>query len=263
MAGLIDSGSDLSILQESYLKNFPKNFIKESIQTESSNQIYSFTNQSLKVLYNLEMLCKIRPEQKAVKFCFTIIENIEQAPPFIIGADFLRAFSGVINYGTLPNDNPSVTLRFPQKISLETYYIHDHDLTLAKGKVNLPPGESQTIKVYFHPCSFVKLGDNVLFESKVHKNLEFLPSYSKIHRDEIHSRLFGHTLVQNIGKEYVKTSIDIEFSQVPGKIVPLTKHSIKHLSLIKTLIPCHFYPDSKNRTEIHLQKLPISYRRGN
>ena len=197
---------------------------------------------------------------RAVNFCFTVIANIDKAPPCILGADLLRTFSGNIDYGENSGAPPSVTLNKPVKVLLQSYYIFDSQLSITIGSVNLNSGESQTIKTIFHPCSSISKGDKVLFDSQVHGDIEILPSYSLVYLDEEKNQLFSLVLAQNIGKHYVNKKLKIEFSNTPGKIIELNDNSINQLSQIKTLIPCHFYPDMDKRTQIHINtdNLPIN-----
>ena len=97
--GMIDTGSDVSILGQPFLERFMRGRNWKSKLKGQQQNLVSFTENQIKVIGEIELKFKLLPTQSQKKHRFIVVEN----PPaqILLGADLIQNNKLFLDYSTV------------------------------------------------------------------------------------------------------------------------------------------------------------------
>ena len=181
--GLLDTGSDVSILQYSL---FSKLNIRTQLKVPVIKEITSFSGTPIKVIGQLE--CNIKLDTNHLGICINVlvINDIVGVPKLLLGNNLLQEGAAVISYShAIDNDNrvPSVLFKMPLPFSPSVYFKEHWELYQCTGRFNIGPYEMDTIFINLDKGAPVIRTDFVLITPIWIGNVVIIPSRSDLSWD--------------------------------------------------------------------------------
>ncbi len=174
--GMLDSGSDLTLMSSSLFKGLKLR--ETTLITTDNPTLKCFGNQSIHVIGRFN--CKIRLYKDHVGIVipvFVINDNV--STPLLLGNDFLYTGQGALSYvGKAGQPAVSVTFNYPEIYSCHVLYVSPADIYNCSAHVSLGPNQSDDIEFTLNPAAPVLRTDHVLISSVDIENIGIIPSRS-------------------------------------------------------------------------------------
>ena len=140
MVGLLDTGSDASIIQLSCLE---KLHVSKAWEEPTIKEITTFSGASIKILGQLAFLLKLSPTHKGITINVLIINDIRGVPKLLLGNDLLQQGLATIGYdgNPPPNHVPTVTFKHPEYFSPECFFKDSWEICECEGEYSIGPYE--------------------------------------------------------------------------------------------------------------------------
>jgi len=177
--GCLDSGSDVTILQQSQFKQL----FKQNLDLENSDvsQIVTFSDDSVKILGIKKVLLKLSKDHRGFMVTLYIIPDIPNVPLLLLGNDTLQSGLGAIAYYGNPKDpKPHVTFNYPTYHESNIYFVTPKELNRCYGMVDLEPFETKEVELYLEPAAQVLRTDYVLVTSLYWDIVNVIPTRSEL-----------------------------------------------------------------------------------
>lgn len=120
----LDSGADLSICQESYLnKILSREEIDLHKKSDNSLELTSYSNTKIILKFKIRLHISFSPFDKVLPIMLYIINDIETAPPLLLGADVMKScLMNVAYVGSVEDPIPQIRVVKPSNAIVKTYY---------------------------------------------------------------------------------------------------------------------------------------------
>jgi hypothetical protein len=102
---LLDSGSDVCVIQISLLKRLFKGGVSQIFRS-SEGELTSFSSHTIKIKGEVDLNLSFSSPNTIFVNRFYVIDDIPDIPNFLIGDDFLRKYKGIVSYfssDSIPN----------------------------------------------------------------------------------------------------------------------------------------------------------------
>jgi hypothetical protein len=110
VVGMIDSGSDLSLMQTSMFDKLKFRGLKPM----PNMVVKSFSNDDIQIQGGFQCLIKLAPDHPGIPILVHVIPNIPNTPPLLLGNDFLKAGLATIGYeGSVNNPTAFINFKYP------------------------------------------------------------------------------------------------------------------------------------------------------
>ena len=235
--GLIDSGADLSIIQQSYLKRLQREDKDNTFDT-SSYQLTSYSNNTIRILRGVTLKCKFRQNGQHMDIKFYVINDIDDVPPLLLGADFMRTvLMNVAFTGSHNKPMPEVKIHVPETLRLNTFYADELEIQTCWANLNMEPNTSKTIAYEMHPASYCLENDTVLISDSQLPDIMITPSRSKIIFDKRNQKYMAYALTHNTSNRHIQNKntgkIEILTNERSIPIAKRNFHKLKNMYLLK------------------------------
>ena len=253
---LIDTGSQLSIIQESIIKKIfkPSYIAKNRIEYEGS--INSFTNHNISILYEIKIHAQASNFSNNFTLHFHVIPDLpDTIPKIILGSNMIRLYKGEIKYSA----KPSLFFNIPANTQITTFFITEEEIKSARAKTTIGPRELKTVKLTLHQASPILVKDKILIEGIVYKKFEILPSTSQVFKDELTGDLYAYASIQNFLKSEISIDLDIQISLLDKEIIGINENNINLLAnkYPTMMTPAYIYPKSVITDKVlYLKEIP-------
>ena len=240
---LIDTGSQLSIIQKSIIeKIFKPSYIKKN-RIEYEGSINSFTNHNISILYEIKIQAQASIYSNSFTLHFHVIPDLpDSIPKIILGSNMIRLFKGEIKYSA----KPSLFFNIPANTQITTYFITEEEIRSARARTTIGPKELKSVKLILHTASPILVNDKILIEGMVFKKFKIIPSTSQVFKDELTKDLCAYTPIRNFLKTEISIDLNIQISLVDKDIICLNKNNINLLAnkYPTMMTPAYIYPES-------------------
>ncbi len=184
ISGLIDSGSDVSILNKSLFDKIKGQH--DHILTNQKLTIQTFSNNNIEVLGKVEFLVQLSKTHPGIVLHFWITEDIPNAPNCLLGQDLLLAGLGSINMtGNPENPQHQVSFKHPCYFETKSYFCSPNQIKECYAYAELKPKETQDLEFTLNKGFAGIRTDHVLISSVNFAEVMVLPSCSDITFEEI------------------------------------------------------------------------------
>ena len=210
-ATMLDSGSDICIMQATYFKRLFPDYTMEylvSKLTKTPLALTSYTNHPITILGMAELNTKFKQDDISQTINMYIVDtdkNMKSKTPVIFSLAILSKFNIHMNFEMIDSiSTPSLSLDTKENSFIPSYYHADFQLFICHGYTEqLKPRESNKIAFVIPPSSPFLPGDFVLITQdqipyKDQKQIKIFPSTSHIQRINNENIAFGY--VENLSK---------------------------------------------------------------
>ena len=260
LVAFLDSGSDLSIIQESFLnKLMSHEEIQEICKYENKYDITSFSNDKISHKFSIKLELAFQPYKpfgKRFHFTFQVISDIQGAPPLLVGADFMRFVMMNVAYtGQVEKPIPEVRVIKPEQQLIETYYKTEKQTYSCFTKLNLQPYEQKTLKFILDSASPCLTSDHILISGADTENHIYVtPSRSKVFFNDSKNRYYAYAFVLN-ESPYVNTTKFFTTYEIltTQRIIPVTQENRNKLAAYSLIQDVHSFKYSRNDEYIQIK----------
>ena len=200
--GCMDSGSDITILQEGLFKRIYKNkwhYLKPS----SIPYITTFSDTDIKVQGKINVLMKPDKFKPGISVDIYIVQDIPNVPVFLVGNDVFRTGLVTLSYtGSTQDPYPEVIFNQPKKHICTVYYDPSENLYQCKAKVSLGPNETQDVTISLPRIAPIISTDLILITSIRWDNILITPSRSDVEYISGQDHFVATAQVTNIGEDH-------------------------------------------------------------
>lgn len=260
LIGFLDSGSDLSIIQESYLKKIlSQEEIAESRNTNNAYDLTSFSNTKIQLKYSIPLEMAFQPYKpfgKRFQFTFQVISDIQGAPPLLIGADFMRyVLMNTAYTGQVEDPVPEVRVIKPEQQLVTTFYTTERKAYSCHTTLNMEPYEQRTVKFILHPASPCLTSDHILISGADLENHVYVtPSRSKVFYNEHKKKYYAYAFVLNESPYKNTTKFTTTYEILDGQwIIPVTQENRNKLAAYSLIQDVYPFKYSRNDRCIQLK----------
>ena len=178
--GCMDSGSDITILQEGLFRRIYKN--KEHILKPSDiPHITTFSDTDIKVQGKIYTLLKPDRNKPGIYINIYIVQDIPNVPAFLVGNDVFRIGLITLSYtGNSQNPYPEVIFKQPVYHICKVFYDSSEDIYQCKARVSLEPNETQDVIMKLPRIAPIISTDLILITSIQWDNILITPSRSDV-----------------------------------------------------------------------------------
>ena len=135
IVGCLDSGSDVTIMQESLFNQIFKKSMK--INQSEVTHIVTFSDDTVNVLGEKTAYVKLEANHPGILMSICIIKDIPNVPSLLLGSDLLELGLGSISYNGDPhNPSPQVTFKAPIYVKCKTFFEASRDIYTCTGTMN-------------------------------------------------------------------------------------------------------------------------------
>lgn len=256
MVAFLDSGADISIIQESYIaKIFNKQEMNTLNITPQDCNVTSFSNNFIKIKFKLTINISFTPYSMPLPVEFYIIADIPGAPLALVGADLMKSTLMQTAYtGETKNPIPEVKVIRPEPCIVTSFYCTENDIYTCESSINLKPRQNITHKFYLHKASPCLEKDAILISGQdIGNKIYITPSKSIIRFDYNKKRYFGFAFVQNLSSSNININLKTRYERITNErsipASPSNKHKILNLSVIHDVLPFNF----KSKKDIYIK----------
>ena len=227
--GLIDSGADMSCMQESLLRKIlPRNKWK----FDQPQELISASGDTMTALGNLDIDIFLAPNTKPIQTTICIIPDIPNTPDFIFGMNSLAKGKAVIK--TSGKDNkPELIFEYPNYVEHKVYHYSPTEQETCLGFYNLKPYETKTIDMELNPAAAVVRSDIILITSPTLKKVNIFPTRVGIEFDYKKDCYTAEALVSNLTSQHIKGHVWGHFEIITNKSsIPINHEDTGNLKRI-------------------------------
>ena len=239
----LDSGADISVCQESYFKKlFNNKEINDLNATQQNTDLTSFSNHKILLKYSVTLNISFDPLTITFPFQFNIISDIPNAPPILLGADFMKHCLMTTSYtGNVQNPIPEISVKYPKNQLVDTLYANTQEIFTCTADINLKPFETETQKFYLNSASPVLENDYVLISGQNERPLLFVTaSKSQVQYDDKEDKYYGLAFVHSLERNPINAKITVTYEILKNeRTIPVTqanKHKLSNYSLLCDVI---------------------------
>ena len=126
----LDSGADVSLIKENYLKKIFSNGEIDRCKVSTQNyDLKSFSNNRIEILYGVKLKMSFVKFERPFESQFLVIKDVQGAPSMLIGADIMQNTLLSISYvGSIENPLPEIRILKPKKQKVTSYFVNERQL---------------------------------------------------------------------------------------------------------------------------------------
>ena len=234
IVGLVDSGSDVSILHFSL---FRKIFGQQTkIDSRDTLTISTFSNTQISVLGKFKTLIKLSPNHPGIPLEIWIIDDITNCPPLLLGLDLIVAGLGSISMtGTVTKPIPKIMFNHPYQYDCTVYFTSPTETNYCYAYCNLDAGEMSDIEVTLNNAFQGHRKDHVLISALNFEPLTILPSHSDITYDSGLDTYIANVRVVNTSTSaisgFITGKCEVVNNFMPIQLTDKNDHELKCMLL--------------------------------
>jgi hypothetical protein len=259
VVGMIDSGSDLTLMQKSMLDKLKIRGLKPM----PNMVVKSFSNNDIQIQGGFQCLVKLAPNHPGIPILVHVIPNIPNTPPLLLGNDFLKAGLGTIGYeGSVTNPTAFINFKYPVHFNGQIIYEKPSELYICEGICDLKPLGQENIRFTLSAAAPVIRTDHVLITAIDIGPIGIIPSRTYIEYSESLGAYVGIGQIINLTKKRQQCVVIGKIEVVNTfMVIPLNKgnmsrvrHILERCPLGREILPCH----SESGIEVPLYSINMS-----
>jgi len=182
VVGIIDSGADITIMQQSLFdKIMPPDEGENRFLPSSINNIYSFSDHAIPVKGRVNWVVRLSPKHAGITLDIYIIPSNHNVPELLLGKDLLEAGLGTLGFrGEVQDPYPIVEFTYPTFFKCTTYHSSPADIYLCHGQYDLEPFQKDAIDICLSPSAPIIRTDWILITAIKFQNVIIIPSRSDV-----------------------------------------------------------------------------------
>ena len=239
----LDSGSDINLVQEHYLKRLlSPRLIDRLKQPSNIENLVSFSNNVINVLYRIELECSVTATGATARYCFQVIKRIENVPVFLAGSEFMRSSLLTQGFrGDESNPYPEIKIYRPQKAIIKALYQTEQDIFKCNTYVDLQPGQAKTLLFHLNPASPCLPRDKIIISGHIDDiNIHITPSQTPIIFDDQTQTYTAFALVINLSNKQVTSEIQADYEISENvRTIPINNANINKLTSYTLISEVH------------------------
>jgi len=240
---LIDSGADLTLIQEVLLDKILPNKIRK-YEKGKEIKLMSASGDLIKSLGRLKVFVCFKPGLPQFTLTLTVVPTNPNTPTFIFGADALNTTDAILKFGTSP---PKFIAKNPTYYDSPVYHYSPTQQQFCVGYCNLKPRDSASIKFLINKAAPLVRTDFILITSHSWLEVQILPSRSPVEFDYMEDCYTAYGSVVNLTDRTVKGLVWGRFEILHDKkVIPIgegqrqnIKKYLKTHPLGREILPCN------------------------
>ena len=206
IVGLVDSGSDVTILCNSLYKQILKGGLLEKPYISN---LTSFSGDSIPVLGQFKCMIKLHPDHPGISIIVHVINDITGIPKLLLGNNILQEGLGTIGYAgnAPPNHLPHVTFSRPELFSPTVLFKSHEETTECTATFSLGPFEQASCLFYLDQGAQVLRTDFILISGIKIQDIAIIPSRTDICWDSTNECFVGSACILNLTNQPVPNGI--------------------------------------------------------
>ena len=192
-----DSGSDLTLMQESLFKSLVGN---KRLEKTNVGSVKSYSNNEIRILGQITIQTKFNQYGQPIPLTIIVIKDIPgSVTPFLFGNDSFRSCLITLSYtGDINDPRPEMVAHKPTYTVIKTYYASPAEIMTCKTMFSIAPFATVTADIYLHPASPVTRQDEILIFSDTWENVHVFPSKSDLEYDHKSDCFVGSACLINL-----------------------------------------------------------------
>ena len=180
VVGCMDSGSDITILQQSMYSRIFDTWHYKLIKSEIPF-ITTFSDTQIKILGKIHIFMKLSYRHPGILTTIYIVQDIPNVPVLLIGNDVFKSGLVSLSYtGNLEEPYPEIIFNNPEKFVCSVFYDSAVDVYECELECDLEPQETQDVIVKLPRIAPLIRDDYILITSSEWKDVVITPSRSDI-----------------------------------------------------------------------------------
>ena len=211
VVGMMDSGSNVSIIHHSLLKRIKYNRTSPSDITV----IKSFSDTDIPVLGKVSTSIRLYPEHQGLDMTLLVIDDISNAPSLLLGDDFFRSGLVQISYiGSPSNPHPSIVFMNPSYCEVQVMYTSPADCMTCETLCQLSPYEQADLEFSLSRAAPVVRTDHILISATEIATCSIIPSRTDLQYVPNLQSYVGTARVVNLSDRHVNLLLTGKFEIV-------------------------------------------------
>jgi hypothetical protein len=217
IVGLVDCGTDVTILQESlYYKIMPRG--KDKLQPSDIENIYSFSNHVVPVSGRINFCVCLSNNHPGFDLHVYVIPSNANIPELLLGKDFLEAGLADLEFkGDPQNAEPTLSFKYPTTFHSTVHNCPADEIYTCTGEYELGPHQMESIEMYLSPAAPVVYTDWVLITAYIFDKVFIISSRTDIAYDPVRNCFVGTVCIVN-------TTDKPQWGIVYGKMKPINDY---------------------------------------
>jgi len=234
LIGIIDSGADITLMQQSLFdKIMPQNKGENRFLPSAINNIYSFSDHVIPVKGRVNWVVRLSPKHPGITLDIYIIPSNHNVPELLLGKDLLEAGLGTLGFrGEIQDPYPIVEFTYPTFFKCTTYHSSPADIYLCHGQYNLEPFQKDSIDIYLAPSAPIIREDWILITALKVQNVIIIPSRSDVRWDFSKKCFLATACVVNLTKKqqtgFIEGKIDVFNKYNSKSIIDETRPQLEY-----------------------------------
>ena len=246
---LIDSGSDLTLIQEGLLRKILPNKSWNVEENDQPQHLMSASGDKMTVVCRMKINIQFSRNSPAVELNVSVLPDMPYTPVMIFGFNGLIKCQATIKIsGTIEKPEPKFSIQHPFSYESPVYFYSPTEQEFCEGHYKLEPFETKTITFYLNKASQVIRSDFVLITAHAMQEVSIIPSRSPVDFNYKEDCFTAEACLMNLTKYRVKGTIWGKVEILGDKkVVKISRHNRKTLMnnlkshpLGREILPCAF-----------------------
>jgi len=206
LVGLVDSGSDVTIISTSLYKKILKG---GSLENSLNSKLTTFSGNSIEVLGQFSCLLKLHPTHPGISIKVQVINDIPNIPKLLLGNNLLQQGLGTIGYvgNSPPNHIPQVTFTRPEIYSPTVYFKNPMEIMECTGTFSLGPYEQAGCVMFLDQGALIIRTDFILITGITIGDVAIVPSRTDVCWDPTNLCYVGTACILNLTDKVIENGI--------------------------------------------------------
>ncbi|MBG0744848.1 MAG: DDE-type integrase/transposase/recombinase [Cylindrospermopsis raciborskii KL1] len=214
LVGCMDSGSDITILQQSMYDRIFHNRDRKLTKSDIPF-ITTFSDTHVKIIGKLHTFMKLSVCHPGLLITVYIIQDIPNVPVFLIGNDVFKLGLVTLSYtGDLQDPYPEIIFNNPEKFICPVYYDSALDVYDCELECDIEPQETQDVIVKLPRIAPLIRTDHILITSINWSTIIITPSRSDIEFMNDKDYFIATAQATNLGKSHFTGTIKAKYELV-------------------------------------------------
>ena len=206
LIGLIDSGSDVTIMSKSMHSKVLKGGLLEKAAIAN---LTTFSGNSIPVLGKFNCLLKLHTKHPGIQVQVLVIDDIPQIPKLLLGNNLLQEGLGTIGYtgDVPPNHVPHVMFQKPEPFAPSVYFKNTYEIYECMGTYSIGPYEQASIVMCLDQGAPVLRTDYILISGVSIGDVVVIPSRTDLCWDSTQNCFVGTACIVNLTSQPIMGAV--------------------------------------------------------
>jgi len=214
VVGCMDSGSDITILQQSMYDRIFKSKTSKLYKSDIPF-ITTFSDTHVRIIGKLHTFMKLSVDHPGLLITVYVIQDIPNVPVFLIGNDVFKLGLVTLSYtGDLQEPYPEIIFNNPEKCICPVYYDSALDVYDCELECDIGPQETQDVLVKLPRNAPLIRTDHILITSIAWSDIIITPSRSDVEFVNDKEYFVATAQATNLGKSHFTGTVKAKYELV-------------------------------------------------